>query len=47
MRPIQSTLGFSPYYIGFEGGGFGGYDFGSGGNAQLDILETRIDEACG
>jgi hypothetical protein len=46
MRPVQATPEFSPYYIGFEEY-FGGYNFGAGGNAQLDFLEMKFDWACG
>jgi hypothetical protein len=46
MRPVQATPEFSPYYIGFEED-FGGYNFGAGGNAQLDFLEMKFDWACG
>lgn len=46
MRPVQAIPEFSPYYIGFEEY-FGGYNFGAGGNAQLDFLEMRFDWACG
>ncbi len=46
MRPAQGTPEFSPYYIGFEEH-FGGYNFGSDGNAQLDFLEMKLDWACG
>jgi hypothetical protein len=46
MRPVQATPAFSPYYIGFEEY-FGGYNFGAGGNAQLDFLEMKFDWACG
>lgn len=46
MRPIQGIPGnFSPYYIGFEEH-LGGFNFGSG-NAQLDILNMKLDWACG
>ena len=46
MRPVQATPELSPYYIGFEEY-FGGYNFGAGGNAQLDFLEMKFDWACG
>jgi hypothetical protein len=46
MRPVQATPAFSPFYIGFEED-FGGYNFGAGGNAQLDFLEMKFDWACG
>ncbi len=46
MRPVQATPEFSPYYIGFEEY-FGGYNFGAGGNAQLDFAEMKFDWACG
>jgi hypothetical protein len=46
MRPVQATPAFSPYYIGFEEY-FGCYNFGAGGNAQLDFLEMKFDWACG
>jgi hypothetical protein len=46
MRPVQGTPEFSPFYIGFEEY-FGGYNFGSGGNAQLDIMLMKFDWACG
>jgi hypothetical protein len=46
MRPVQATPEFSPYYIGFEEY-FGAYNFGAGGNAQLDFLEMKFDWACG
>jgi hypothetical protein len=46
MRPVQAIPEFSPYYIGFEEY-FGGYNFGAGGNAQLDFLEMKFDWACG
>jgi hypothetical protein len=46
MRPVQATPAFSPFYIGFEEY-FGGYNFGAGGNAQLDFLEMKFDWACG
>ncbi len=46
MRPVQAMPEFSPYYIAFEEY-FGGYNFGAGGNAQLDFLDMKIDWACG
>lgn len=46
MRPTQATPEFSPFYIEFDES-FGGYNFGAGGNAQLDFLEMKFDWACG
>lgn len=46
MRPTQGTPEFSPFYIEFEEY-FGDYNFGAGGNAQLDFLLMRFDWACG
>ena len=45
MRPCQQPPPFSPFYVEFEEH-FGGYNFG-GGNAQLDILNMKLDWACG
>jgi len=47
MRPVQGVPeGMGPYYIGFEEE-LGGYNFGGGGNAQLDFENMRFDWACG
>lgn len=46
MRPTQGTPEFSPFYIEFEEY-FGDYNFGAGGNAQLDFLLMKFDWACG
>jgi hypothetical protein len=46
MRPTQGTPEFSPFYIGFEEY-FGDYNFGAGGNAQLDFLQMKFEWACG
>ena len=46
MRPVQNIPDVSPYYIEFEEW-FGGYNFGAGGNAQLDFKDMKFDWACG
>lgn len=46
MQPVQAVPHFSPYYIGFEES-LGGYNFGGGGNAQLDFKDMKFDWACG
>jgi hypothetical protein len=45
MQPVQATPRFSPFYVGFEEY-LGGYNFGSG-NCQLDLLNMKLDWACG
>ena len=44
-NPIQTTPSFSPFYIEFEEG-FGGANIG-GGNAQIDLLNDKLDWAYG
>lgn len=46
MQPVQNIPPFSPYYVEF-GEDFGGYNFGGGGNAQLDFRDMKFDWACG
>lgn len=47
MRPVQGIpLDFSPYHIGFEEW-LGGFNFGGGGNAQLDFKNARFDWSTG
>jgi hypothetical protein len=46
MRPAQGTPEMSPYYVEFEEY-FGAYNFGGGGNAQLDFYLMKFDWACG
>ena len=46
MRPVQGIPEMSPYYVEFDES-FGGYNFGGGGNAQLDFKTMTFDWACG
>ncbi|MEM6631199.1 MAG: hypothetical protein AAF694_16070 [Bacteroidota bacterium] len=44
-NPIQATPKFSPFYLEFEEG-FGNANMG-GGNGQIDLLNDKLDWACG